>query len=168
MAFNASFSLAKIFPKNTFTLTDTSVGADPNLTTRTVSIYKADGTLLSSPINWPLADASITIAQISDDRAANISVFWGSSNPLAAPSTYTFAQISAFNANLEDFYGKLTQLQTSNPTIISDFTYYKTKMILRVEIDSSNQAIDILEDIYAAESCIQRGSYLVKNQMYYY
>lgn len=168
MPFNSSYSLAKVGIKNAFQLTDTSTGADPNLVTRTVRIYKADGTLLSSPIDWPIANNTITIAQISADMAANISVFWQSSNPEPSPSTYTYASIQAFTANLDDFFYSLTQYQTSNPNVINDPRYYSNKSKLRVEIDSAYQAIDYGEDVQGAQYCINRATYLMTYENFFF
>lgn len=168
MAFNAAYSLATTDTPDVFVLTDTSTGSDANLTGRQVFLYQADNTLLVPVINWPIGDSTIEINQLTQDYALNILVVWTSSDPLPSPSTYTYSQIYAFTGFGEQFYYQLTQNQTSTPDIIQDTNYFNSKMILRVELDSATQAINVGSDLYSAQGCITRYQYLIQNSNYFF
>ena len=167
MAFAASFSISVDSNPANIILTDTSSGSDPDLTTRTVYIYQVDGTLLTTPINWPISDSSITMPVLTQSIALNIQVVWTSTNPIPG-STYTYSQIYAFTGFAENYYYSLTQMQTSTPAIISDTFYYTNKLVLRVEIDSAVQAISLASDLYGSQNCLVRANYLITNGNYYF
>lgn len=168
MAYNLAFQISESLTPGVFTIQDSSSGSDPNLTGRLIYIYKIDGSLFTAAIPWSIADSSITLSILDKDYAFNIVVTAQSSSSLPSPSSYTASKIYAFTGYGENFYGYLTQLQSSNPVIIQDQNYYQNKMILRVEMDSAVQAIDYLQDVAAAQSCILRYQQLINNQQYYF
>jgi hypothetical protein len=168
MAFNGAFTIAESTALGSFVITDTSTGSDANLTGRTIYIYKADGTLYTPAISWPTGTTEKTLDILDKDYAVNIRIDWASSDPLASPSTYTYAQIFAFTKYGEYEYGTLTRLQTSIPSVITDTKYYKYKMHLRCELDGAKHSINFMEDHYAAQRCIDRYQYLITKKSLFY
>jgi hypothetical protein len=81
---------------------------------------------------------------------------------------YTTSMIANFTANGELFYYQLTQAQSSNPSVIQDSYYYYNKMVLRVELDSSDQAITVGADLQGSQECIVRYQQLLNNQSLYF
>jgi hypothetical protein len=156
---------------NLITLTDTSTGTDVTITSRRVYIQSASGTFLvptgttTDYIVWAYASPSLTVNVLTQDTAASITVQWlDSSNAQVYTKTSSFA----FTAYNETFYYNLTQNQVANPTIIAANEYYDSKMKLRVELDSAQQAITFASDIFAAQAALNRATDLVTNQNYYF
>jgi hypothetical protein len=149
------------------TITDESSGADASITQRRVYLRKADGTYLvpdgttTQYIEWAIANSFINLDVLTKDFALAIRVDWldVSNNVLYTSSnTFVFTQYS------ELFYYGLTQQLAGNYPIIADNNYYSNKLLLRVEIDSANQAVSIGGDILASQSCLDRAAYLISKQ----
>lgn|SRR5574341_167391 len=101
MAFDADFSTSQGVDVTSFIITDTSTGSDPNLTTRSISLFKTDGTLLGgSAVAWPLSDGSTKLISglLTRDYALNIVGTWTSSSPIPG-SSYSKAKVVAFTGN---------------------------------------------------------------------
>ena len=79
---------------NKFVITDTSTGSDSDIKTRLVYLLKATGNYLVQDggtenfVEWPLADASITINLLNRDYALNISVAWVDEAPYIFDETF--------------------------------------------------------------------------------
>lgn len=152
-------------------LNDTSTGADALVTQRRIYLNTAEGTTITPAgvttayINWPIADLAISLAVLNTDYSLNINVLWLDVNGVML---YTRTVLYCFSLYAEEFYYSLTQDQTGVPNIISGSTYYTNKMILRVEIDSANQAVSIGGDIYSSQSALDRANYMVANQNTYF
>lgn len=163
--FNGNFSVSETSNLGTIVLTDTSTGADPDLTGRTINIFRADGTVFTDPIPWAIGDSSITLDGIfSKDIAVNIRVDWVSTAPDPDPSTYTKNTVYAYMDYSEYFLYYLTQLQLATPDIIQSDGYYANKTKVRCEIDNAQNAVDFATDIKAAQACIERAQYMIDNQ----
>lgn len=163
--FNGNFSINQGQDASSFSLTDVSTGSDPNLTGRTISLYKIDGSLLGgSTINWPIADSSIDLTNILPrDYSLNIQVVWASSSPLPDPSTYTKEQIVTFEEYTQDFdYGLVQQWSSANPPILQKSQFYQNMMRLRVDLDSAVLATDYSNQ-YSAEVCLDDAFYLIQH-----
>lgn len=147
MAFNGAFSISQGVDPTSFSLTDTSTGADGGLTGRRIYLYKSDGTTLvptgssTTYINWPLVsgigDVINLTGILAKDYSLNITVVWVSSSPLSPPSTYTLAILKTFTGNIQLFAYGLTQLQAGNPLLVNDCGYFPNKSKLRVLIDDA-------------------------------
>lgn len=167
MAFNGAFTISENTTLGVIILTDASTGNDPNLTARTIYIYRSDGTLLATA-NWPLGDNQITLDIFAKDLAMNVKVNYTSSNPLAAPSTYTYDLLYLYKSFGQDFLYQLTQYQLSNPTIIQSENYYKNKLKVIVDMDSAQNALDYGRDIESAQLCVEMYQALIDGQKYYF
>ena len=153
------------------TLTDTSTGSDVTIASRRVYLLQANGTFLVPAGNttdyvlWDLVDTSISIDVLSQDTALSITVQWMSGiNTVVTSKTISFA----FTAYNETFYYGLTESQVANSNLTASTNWYQTKLILRVEIDSADQAITFASDIYSAQAALNRATFISTNQSYFF
>lgn len=153
------------------TLTDTSTGSDVAITSRRVYLLQANGTFLvpagttTDYVVWDLVDTSIDLDVLSQDSALSITVQWMSStNTIVTSKTISFA----FTAYNETFYYGLTESQVANSNLSASTNWYQTKLILRVEIDSADQAITFASDIYSAQAALNRATYISTNQALFF
>ncbi len=163
MALTPSFSVASTSNAAQLLLTDTSTGSDGAITDRQILIFNAAGTQIpGSPFDWPIANATITIAPLQADAALNIQV---NLNNSVGTSLYTKSQLFAATQYAEQFYYSLTQQQaaTTNLNILNDFPYYTNKSNLRTYIDSAVQAIAVGADIFSSQFCISLYQQLLNN-----
>jgi len=153
------------------TLTDTSTGSDGTIAKRRVYLLQANGTFLvpagttTDYIDWNLAQASIDLNVLSQDSALSITVQWlTSGNVVVTAKTTSFA----FTAYNETFYYGLTESQVANSNLSASTNWYQTKLILRVEIDSADQAITFASDIYSAQAALNRATFISTNQALFF
>lgn len=153
------------------TLTDTSTGSDVAITSRRVYLLQANGTFLvpagttTDYVVWDLVDTSIDLDVLSQDSALSITVQWMSStNTIVTSKTISFA----FTAYNETFYYGLTESQVANSNLSASTNWYQTKLVLRVEIDSADQAITFASDIYSAQAALNRATYISTNQALFF
>lgn len=169
MALTPNFSTSQVLGSpNQFTLTDTSTGSDGTIVSRRIYLLTATGNYLvpdgnPSPVYivWPLADTTISPSVLQKDMALSIRVDWVNNG---GSTVVTKTQIVGFTQYNELFYYDLTERQVSRPLIIEDTSYYDNKMKMRVEIDAGNQALIFGSDVYSAQSCYDRATYLRINQ----
>jgi hypothetical protein len=173
MAFNGSVSAVQSIDGLTLTITDTSVGADANLTGRRVYLNLADGTTLiptgntTAYINWPIGNGPLVLPILTRDYAININPQWISSSPLPSPSTYTFFLLKAFTQNLELFDYGLTQKMSANPLLVNDNRFFPNKELLRQFIDNAINTITY-NDQYNSQLNLNAGYKLQQNQTTYF
>jgi hypothetical protein len=153
------------------TLTDTSTGSDVTIASRRVYLLQANGTFLvpagttTDYVVWDLVDTSIDLDVLSQDTALIITVQWMSGlSTVVTSKTISFA----FTAYNETFYYGLTESQVANSNLSASTNWYQTKLILRVEIDSANQAITFASDIYSAQAALNRATYISTNQALFF
>jgi hypothetical protein len=153
------------------TLTDTSTGSDVTIASRRVYLLQANGTFLvpagttTDYIVWDLVDTSISLDVLSQDTALSITVQWMSGiDTVVTSKTISFA----FTAYNETFYYGLTESQVANSNLSASTNWYQTKLVLRVELDSADQAITFASDIYSAQAALNRATYISTNQAYFF
>lgn len=163
-----AFSINAIQPisPSTINLVDLSTGSDAAISSRQILLYQIDNTLLTSPITWPYSASSISIAPLTQDIAVNVVVNWLAVDGVTV--LYTSSQIFGFKNYSEQFYYSLIQAQTAQPNVIIDVNYITNLMQLRVYLDSVFQAISVGQDIYAAESIIQKAIYMVQQHQLFF
>jgi len=153
------------------TLTDTSTGSDVTIAKRRVYLLQANGTFLvpagttTDYIDWNLAQASIDLNVLSQDSALSITVQWLTSGNVVVTSKTTSFAFTAYN---ETFYYGLTESQVANSNLSASTNWYQTKLILRVEIDSADQAITFASDIYSAQAALNRATFISTNQALFF
>jgi hypothetical protein len=152
------------------TLTDTSTGSDVTIASRRVYLLQANGTFLvpagntTDYIEWDLVDTSVSIDVLSQDSALSITVQWVSGLGTVVTSKTTSFAFTAYN---ETFYYGLTESQVANSNLTASTNWYQTKLVLRVEIDSADQAITFASDIYSAQAALNRATYISTNQSFF-
>lgn len=174
MALSVSFSVSQTLglPQN-INLVDTTTGSDVTAVARRLYFVNAQGQYLTEDytvsdseayISWPLVDGnSVTLTSIlSVDSALNITLkYVNVSGVMVAEDT----SLEGFTMYNETFYYSLTQDQAQQnmppPVIIQDSNYFMNKMILRVNIDSGNNAILYGDDIASAQDCYSMATYMV-------
>lgn len=162
-----SFTVAPTSVAGAIFFTDTSTGSDGAVTDRQIMLYNSAGNLQVPAIDWPIANATITIPPLVADAALNITVNWNNSS---GTPLYTKSQLFAMTQYAEQFFYSLTQQQaaTTNLNILNDFPYYTNKSKLRTLIDSANQAISVGMDIYSSAFCISIYQQMLNNINLYF
>jgi hypothetical protein len=161
--FNGNFTIGVTSLPSQVVLTDTSTGADTNLTDRTITLFKTDNTQLVAAIDWPIGQSSITIASLDKDYALNVSVVWTSSSPLAPPSTYTKSIIYAFVGYGQAYSNTLLQFLATNQQMVNDQSWYGNFTILVLEIQNAQNAINQGGNVGNAQAAILRYQLLLTN-----
>lgn len=152
---------------STIVIEDTSTGSDVSIVARRVFLQTATNTYLvpdgttTDYVEWlSTSGDTISIDALDKDYCLNITIQWVDVNGTVVE--YKSA-LYVFTLYSEQYYYQLTQYQTTTPNIVNDTNYYYNKMVLRVEIDSANQACSIAGDIYGSQSCLDRAYYLISN-----
>lgn len=169
MAFAAHFSVTQGSDPQSFSLIDDSTGSDANLTTRTISLFLADGTLLGgSTIAWPIS-AGATKAltgYLTRDYVINISVAWTSTSPIPG-STYTYAALFSFTGNSNAFVYTLIQQLAAQESLSNDNGFFENLSKAQTDIDSAGLATTY-GDQAGAQACLDRVYYLQTNQSLFF
>lgn len=173
-----SFSATQVVgsPEN-IVITDSSTGSDVTAVNRRLYFTDSSGAYVvpsgtnTDYVLFPLSEgASKTVSNILlKDMALNVTLSYVDVNG-AVVATDTILQ--GFTLYNESFYYTLTQAQAQQnqppPNIIQDSNYYLNKLILRTEIDSGNQALELGGDITTAQGAYDRASYMVSKQSDYF
>lgn len=168
MAFEQNFSVAQSYLDATsLQVADTSTGTDVNITSRRIYIQDANGNYLvpsgttTQYVLFPEPAATILINVLNQDYCLSITVQWldVSNNIL-----YTKTQMFCFTLYSEQFFYYLTQQAAAGNANIQDTTFYGNKMLLRVYIDSANNAVQYASDIVGAQNSLNSAAFLIDNQ----
>jgi hypothetical protein len=156
---------------NILTLTDTSTGSDVLITQRRVYILQSNGNYLKPSNNstdyivWAYAAQSISLDVLTKDTAVTIIVEWlDVSNAVLYSKTISFG----FTAYNETFYYGLTQDLIASPNLYQSQNWVYNKMLLRVYLDSGNQAISFASNINAAQINYDLATNLQINKSYFF
>lgn len=156
-------------------LTDTSTGSDGAITQRRAFLQTASATYLvptgttTNYVQWAYSAPSIQIDALPQDEALYVTVQWlNVSNAVLYTKTYLYA----FTLNQMQFLLNLSLAQVSSgltvQNIASSGNYFSSKIQLISEIESANNAVEIGNNIYAAQAAIDRGTYLINNPNLFY
>lgn len=172
MSFTPNFTSSQtIGAPSIAVFTDTSTGSDVTIASRRITLTKIDQTTLvptgttTSYNVWSYGDTAISLNVLGKDYCLAVRVDW-----MSAGNTilYTKTIVRIFTLYSETFYYSLTQDQTATPDIINDKDYYNSKMALRVEIDSADQAVTFASDQFSAQSALDRAKLFIDNQSFYF
>lgn len=181
MAISVNFSTRQVAgAPSEIVITDSSTGSDVSAVSRRVYLVNSAGEYITESgtttavayTEWPLADgATLTLDVLSMDMALNVTLSYVTVDGAVANGA-TLTSLNGFTLYNESFYYALTQSQASQstppPTILQDTNYYQNKMMLRVNIDSGNQAITLGDDITSAQNCYDLATYQVQNQSIFF
>lgn len=163
-----SFTVAQTSNPADLFLVDTSTGSDGAITDRQILIFNAAGAQIpGSPFDWPIADASITIAPLTVDLAINVVVNW---NNTGGSALYTSSQLFPARQYAEQFeYSLIQQMAaTTNLSILNDFQFFQNLSKLQTLIDSEVLAIGVGADIFSAQFCVSLYQQLLNNPNLYF
>lgn len=165
MSFQGAFTISQTSNVQSFLINDTSVGSDPNLTTRNISLILADGSLLGgSVISWPIGEGSVkTISLLLRDYNINIKVDWVSSSPLPSPSTYTLTEDYTFTGNSNTFIYSLIQQLAALPALANDSGWFEGLSKLQTLVDGAVTA-GSYDDQSASQSQLDQVYYIIQNE----
>lgn len=162
MPFSPNFTITPTGNPTSFIITDTSTDSDGAITDRQILLYTVSNALLVPAIDFPLsAGSSITISPLTTDIALDIVINWNDNSGIPL---YTKDLIYAFVQYGLQFLESLTQTQISNPNIVNDQNWINNKLTIFEEIQSAQNAINVGQSAYAAQSCILRYNNMIANQ----
>lgn len=169
MAFTADFSVTQN-SEGTITLEDTSTGSDATITSRTISLFKYDGSLLNSTTyDWPIADTSITLTDVLDkDYALNIQVDWNAPSPDPA-NTYTVTKLYCFYWYAMLFLVSLaSEKQARYNTISADSNFMLNKFKVYTFILDAQNAVSLASNIFLAQMSLDEAyNYRINQSLYF-
>lgn len=168
MPFSQNFTVAQT-PANPayIIITDTSIGSDAAIASRRIYIKNSDGGYIvptgttTNYIPWALANNPISLNILTQDTAANILVQWldsGSNVLYELNNNYCFSE---FN---KQFLYYLIQLQSLTYNIIQDNNYWGNVGIFWVNIIGAINSVEIGDDIFASQVCLNRATFMAENQ----
>lgn len=151
---------------------DTSTGSDGGLTIRKIFIRLANGNWLttagesttSASEDWPIADAGITLALLTQSTVANVTVNWMTGSTV----TYTKTILTIWDLYDYVFAFELIQSQTATPSIISDANYYENFFKFITNIWSAESAVTYGDDLYSSQSALNVNQNLINNEQMYF
>jgi len=159
-------------------IVDTSTGSDVTATGRRIYLQNSLGQYVTESgvtdavayTSWPLADGnSISLDVLENATALEVTLVYVN---VSGVSVSQATKLCGFTLYAESFYYSLTQAQaqqnTPPPTILQDSNYYMQKMMLRVNIDSGNNAITYGDDIVSAQNCYNLANYQIANETFFF
>lgn len=168
MAFTLAFIVTQGIDAKSFTVTDQSVGSDPAIVQRRITLTEANGTFLvptgtsTTYINFPFSSgASITLDVLNVDYALTVTLQYLDTN---SNILYSLAQNYAFTENDEDFDYSLTQALVADQSLLQDTQYVMNRFTFRMLIDSASQSVTTGNDINSSQFLLDLAQDYVNNQ----
>ena len=146
---------------------DVSSGTDGNITSRRIYFQTANGDYLvptgtlTDYVLFPLPAATILVDILNQDYCLSITVQW---LDVSGNVLYSKTQMFSFTLYTETFYFYLTQQAAAGNANIQDTNFYNNKMLLRVYIDSANNAVQYASDIVGGQNSLNAAANLIDNQ----
>lgn len=172
MSFVPNFSVAQE-PQapNLVFITDTSTGSDVLITERRVYVRNAQGNYVvpdgtnTQYVVWDINTNSITLNILKEDIAATVKVEW--LNSLGAvlyekENNYCFSQYN------QQFLYFLIQMQSQTYRIVQDTEYWSNLSTYWVNIISAIKSVEVGNDIFASQECLNRATNMKDNQSIYF
>lgn len=168
--FTAQESLSS---NNLVTFTDTSTGTDLSLTNRKIYVRLANGNWLtaggvqsptSAYMDWSYSDASTTIDLLTNSTTANVTVEWYAGSAL----TYTKTILIEWDLYDYVFLFGLLSAQTSFPAVNANQGYWPNSFYMVTNLFQSEQAVELMDDLYSSQAALDRNQWLINNQNDYF
>lgn len=144
--------------------TDTSTGSDGNIAARRIELVDSDGNFIVLPGTttdyevWPYADATITLALLTIDRAVNITVYWVDSD---GATLYDKTVLTVFRLYSITYYIYLIKTQSSNIKLRENANFYLNEIRLLSSLQEAYDAVYYAGDISSAQAALTRAKQLV-------
>lgn len=176
MPFSQNFAVAQTPANPAFIiLTDTSTPpndyATYDIDIRRITITDAFGNFIvptgttTNYIEWPLEDNPISLQVLNQDTAVNIKVeWWGYNGNDEFVALYELNNNYCFTEFNKQFLYYLIQLQSMTYNIIQDNNYWGNVGILWTNIIGAINCIEVANDIFASQACLNRATFMAQNQ----
>lgn len=176
MPFLQNFAVAQTPANPAFIiLTDTSTPpndyATYDIDIRRITITDAFGNFIvptgttTNYIEWPLEDNPISLQVLNQDTAVNIKVeWWGYNGNNEFVALYELNNNYCFTEFNKQFLYYLIQLQSMTYNIIQDNNYWGNVGILWTNIIGAINCIEVANDIFASQACLNRATFMAQNQ----
>lgn len=172
MPFSQNFTVAQTSANPAFIiLTDTSTPpndyATYNIDIRRITVTDYLGNFIvpagttTNYIEWPLLDNPISLDLLTQDMAVNIKVQWLDSFDV---ELYELNNNYCFTEFNKQFLYYLIQLQSMTYSIIQDNNYWGNVGILWTNIIGAINSVEIGNDIFASQACLNRATFMAQNQ----
>lgn len=150
------------------TLTDTSIGADPTITSRTITIVDYQNNTFYTT-TWNISDTSITLTDLLDkDYALNIRVDWNTPTPDPA-NVYAVTKLVEFDYYDLIFLGHLiAERMARYPIIVNDTNFMNNFFEEYAYIVCARISIGLMNDIYKGQVSLDLATYRRINQNIYF
>lgn len=167
-SFTGDFSITQN-SESQFTLQDTSVGADPTITSRTVNFRTFDNQLFAaSPYTWNIDDPSISFEILNKDYALNITVDWNAPTPDPS-NVYTKTELVEFDYYDLIFLGQLiAERMARYPSIVNDTNFMNNWFELYAYIACARISTGLMNDIVKTQISLDLATYRRLNQNLYF
>jgi hypothetical protein len=169
----ATFSVTQSLANPSYlTFSDDSTGTDLALTERRIYIVTAEGKYLTADglsdtpayETWAIANDSQTFDVLPRDMAVSIVVNWMTGSTISYTKTINYV-FTLYNTL---FLYSLTSAQVSNTELLEDTTYFSNKMKMIVNLEDAETAVEIGDDIFAAQQSLDLNYTMIQNQSYYF
>ena len=172
MSFSENFSVAQT-PLNPalVIVEDTSTGADVLIVSRKITFTDAGGNTVvpsgtsTTYVAWPLATNPITVNLLTTDMALSIQVDWLDAGGVALYTKTTSYALVEYN---KAFLYYLIQQQSLTPSIVQDQNYSINLANFWTTIIGATNAIEIGNDLSAAQNVINIGTNYRLNENFYF
>ena len=173
MPYSQNFSVAQTPANPAFVIiTDTTTsGPIPGLDVRRIYIQDSNGNYIvptgvtTNYIVWDLGDNPISLDILTEDKAVNIKVEWLDSSDVVICDLDNNYCLSQYN---KQFLYYLIQLQSLNYNIIQDNNYWGNVGIFWTNIIGAINSVEIGNDIFASQTCLNRATFMAQNQDIYF
>jgi hypothetical protein len=116
-------------------------------------------------IYWALENDPISLDILTKDVAVNIKVQWMNALDSIICELDNNYCLTEFN---KQFLYYLIQLQSNNYNIIQDTRYWDNVSIFWTNIIAAINAVQIGNDIFASQQCLDRSTYMAENQFKFF
>lgn len=151
-------------------LTSVTAGTDGTITQRRVYFITDSGEFLveegveTEYNTWALGDNPITLDVLgTSDKACRVVVEWLNVSDVVVYDSTQYIGFTLYNET-EDY--TQTQMCAANPLLVNDNNFFKNKQLLRMYIDSGNNAISFANDLYNAQLCYDKATAIRESSQY--
>jgi hypothetical protein len=163
MPFSGDFTVTQN-SESDITLTDTSTGSDPTITSRTITITDYLNRVFYTT-TWSIADASKTLTNLLDrDYAFNITVTWNAPTP-DPTGVYQVTKLMEFDFYSMIFLGQLIAERFARyPTIRNDRRFADNFLRFYSFIVSARIATGLMNDITKSQMALNEATLMKEKQ----
>lgn len=154
--------------ESTITLTDSSVGSDPTITSRTITITDYTNTVYYTT-TWSISDTSITLTDLlNKDYGFNIRVDWNTPTPDPA-NTYSVTKLAEFDYYDLIFLGQLiAERMARYPSMVNDTNFMNNFFEMYSYIVCARISTGLMNDILKTQVSLDLATNMRNNQTLYF